>query len=72
MNVISKTEKSREGNDCWINEALYLCEEYDMYFVLKVTKINGWPNYKDISVVCNATPEKNIAETAYVNVGGIL
>jgi hypothetical protein len=43
-----------------------------MYFVLKVTKINGWPNYKDISVVCNATPEKNIAETAYVNVGGIL
>ncbi len=72
MNVISTTKKSREGNDCLINDSYHLCEEYGMYFVLKVTRVTGWPDYKDISVVCNATPEKAIAEKAYVNVGGVL
>ena len=70
MNVISKTENSREGNDCWINESLYLCEEYDMYFVLKVTKISGWPDHKDISVIGEATESKNKAINCYKKAGG--
>lgn len=69
MNVISKTENSREGNDCWINESLYLCEEYDMYFVLKVTKISGWPDHKDISVG-EATESKSKAIKDYKKAGG--
>ena len=70
MNVISKTENSREGNDCWINESLYLCEEYDMYFVLKVTKISGWPDHKDISVIGEATESKSRAIRDYKKAGG--
>jgi hypothetical protein len=72
MNIISTTKHSRQGNDCLINDSYHLCEEYGMYFVLKVTKVVGWPDYKDISVVCNATPDRYIAEHAYTNVGGVL
>lgn len=72
MNIISQTDSSREGNDCWINEAVILCEEFDLYFVLCVKKISGWSDYRDVSLLCEPTDNKSEAASVYKKHGGKL
>ena len=73
MKILSQTDLSREGNDCWINETLMLCEEFnDMYFVLSVEKVVGWSDYKDIRILDGMGYSKEYAIKKYKEYGGKL
>lgn len=72
MNIISQTDLSREGNDCWINEAVILCEEFNLYFVLKIMKVSGWSDCQDVSLLCEPTDNKSEAASVYKKRGGKL
>ena len=72
MNIISHTDLSKAGNDCWINEAIILCEEFNLYFVLKVMKVSGWSDHQDVNLLCEPTDNKSEAANAYKKYGGKL
>ena len=72
MKIIAQTDLSREGNDCWINETVMLCEEFnDMYFVLSIEKVSGWSDYKDIGMY-EMNYSKDYAIKKYKELGGKL
>lgn len=48
MKIISTTDLSREGNDCYINEEVALIESKDEYYVVKTMSVNGWAEHKSI------------------------
>ena len=73
MKIISQTDLSREGNDCWINETIMLCEDFnDMYFVLSIKKVDGWSDYKDIQILNGMVYSKEDAIKKYKEHGGKL
>lgn len=41
MRIISTTDLSREGNDCFILESISLIEQFNIYAVIKCFKINS-------------------------------
>ena len=73
MKIISQTDLSREGNDCWINETIMLCEEFDsMYFVISIKSVTGWSDYKDIRILDGMGYSKECAIKKYEEYGGKL
>ena len=72
MNIISQTDLSREGNDCWINEAVILCEEFNLYFVFKIIKVSGWSDIQEVRSLCEPTDNKSEAASVYKKYGGKL
>ena len=70
MNIISQTDLSREGNDCWINESIILCEQFNLYFVLKIIKVSGWSDIQEMGIPCEPTENKSEAMRIYKKYGG--
>ena len=52
MRIISTTDISREGNDCYIYESVSLVEQFDLYTVLNFISITGWAKREDAHVLC--------------------
>ena len=52
MKVISTTDVSRGGNDCYINQEIALIEFCGIYAIIECTNITGWFEDKSINVVC--------------------
>ncbi len=50
MNILHTTDRSRHGNDCYIEESVILVEIFGMYSVIVATKITGWWGDEQISV----------------------
>ena len=72
MNIISTTDVSREGNDCYIHQTETLVEFCGMYAVIECVKITGWWEEKDVRVM-HTTDDYNEAVNFYKNLcGGIL
>jgi hypothetical protein len=42
MRVISTTDISRAGNDCYIYESVSLVEQFDIYSVINFLNVTGW------------------------------
>ena len=70
MNILARTDLSREGNDCWINESVILCEEFNLYFVLSIKKVSGWSDYQEVRLVGEITDNKSKATLVYKTCGG--
>ena len=71
MKIISQTDLSRAGNDCWINETIMLCEEFNsMYFVISIKSATGWSDYKDIRILDGMEYSKEYAIKKYKEYGG--
>ena len=71
MKVISTTDLSREGNDCYIYESVSLVEVFGMYTVVVAKKISGWWDIKEI--YCKEqTTDLDKAKYMYKQSGGIL
>ena len=51
MKVLGYLDKSRLGNDCYINESYSLCECFGIYFILKVYKVSGWNDAESVYTV---------------------
>lgn len=51
MNIISTTNTSRYGNDCYIEESVSLVEQFEIYSVIRFYKVSGWSSLKEVSVL---------------------
>ena len=71
MNIISTTDKSTYGNDCYIYKTVSLIEQFGMYAIITCKKVTGWAEREDISVN-QFTTDYNTAIKMYEDYGGIL
>ena len=72
MKIISTTDLSREGNDCYIYESVSLVEEFGMYTVITCQKVVGWSEHQDICFQNNPTTDIEEAKQRYWEYGGKL
>ena len=72
MKIISTTDLSREGNDCYIYESVSLVEAFGMYTVIIAVKTVGWHDRKDIYCQSDITSDFEQAKFRYKRAGGIL
>lgn len=70
MNIISTTDISHEGNDCYINESVTLASEFELYFVVRVKKVSGWAPYESATIDYYPTADLNEAIKYYEAQGG--
>lgn len=71
MEVVSTTDRSREGNDCYIYESVSLVMQFDMYAVIVCQQVTGWYKDESVTVQC-VTKDYKQAKKAYKHYGGIL
>lgn len=72
MEIISTTDLSRAGNDCYIYESVSLIEAFGMYKVITAEKTVGWFDSKQIYTSSNLTCDLDEAKFMYKRAGGIL
>lgn len=71
MRIISTTDISREGNDCYIYESVSLVEQFELYSVINFINVTGWAEREEVRVLCT-TSDKKEAKKVYKSVGGKL
>lgn len=69
MKVISTTDLSREGNDCYIYKSISLVEALGMYTVIDAEKVIGSWDKRDISCT-HTTSDLDTAKYLYKQLGG--
>ena len=72
MKVISTTDKSRHGNDCYIYETVSLVEEFGMYNIITAEKVVGWCGRERMYLKSDTTCNFDKARYMYEQAGGIL
>jgi hypothetical protein len=55
MEVISTTDCSRYGNDCYIEEYYSLVEQFGIYAVIRFYKVSGWSDREEVDVLITTT-----------------
>lgn len=55
MKVISTTDISRYGNDCYIEESVSLVEQFDLYAVIRFYKVSGWSDREEVSILISTS-----------------
>lgn len=70
MRIISTTDISREGNDCYIYESVSLVEQFDVYAVIICQSITGWAAREGMHVLYSTT-NFDSAKVAYKKYGGV-
>jgi len=68
MQIISTTDTSREGNDCYIYESVTLVEQFGIYFVISIQKVTGWAEREEVQVLCTTADSKK-AKKVYKEYG---
>jgi hypothetical protein len=71
MRVISTTDLSREGNDCYLYESVSLVEQFGLYSIISILKVVGWSEYEETCVL-KCTKDYEAAKKAYVDNDGVL
>ncbi len=69
MKVISTTDLSRPGNDCYIYESVSLVEQFELYAVIQVWRVIGWSNQEKVSVLYTSLSRSSATER-YQSYGG--
>lgn len=64
MNIISSTNLSRYGNDCYIEESVSLVEQFDLYAVIRFYKVSGWSEREEVDILIT-TSSRNEAGKKY-------
>lgn len=72
MKIISTTDLSTEGNDCYIYKSVSLIEEFGMYNILTAEKTVGWFDGKQMYLKAETTCDLDRAKFMYKQAGGIL
>ena len=55
MRVISTTDISREGNDCYIYESISLVEQFGLYAIINMYKVIGWAEREEVNILKHTT-----------------
>lgn len=72
MKVISTTDLSRAGNDCYIYESVSLVEVFGVYTVIVAEKTTGWFEREEITTGSKFVYDLDDAKQMYKEYGGIL
>jgi hypothetical protein len=72
MKVISTTDLSSYGNDCWIHKSISLVEAFGMYTVITAERITGWFEKEEIDSSYKIVHDLYEAKSMYRAFGGIL
>ena len=72
MKILGYLDKSRYGNDCYINESYSLCECFGIYFILKVYKVFGWCDDEDIHTITDPSDNIDVVMKKWIELGGML
>ena len=70
MRVISTTDISREGNDCYVYESVSLVEQFGLYAIINMYKVIGWSERKEVNVLKHTT-DFDEAKKHYLFHGGV-
>lgn len=70
MRIISTTDISREGNDCYIYESISLVEQFGVYAVIICQRVTGWAEHEGMHIL-DSTTDLDSAKSAYKKYGGI-
>ena len=62
MKVLRQINKSREGNDCRIDETYTMCEWLEVYYILYHWKVTGWNDCEEVRIVNKPTRDKEVIE----------
>lgn len=62
MNVISTTEVSRAGNDCYIEESYSLIEQFGLYALIQIYKVRGWSDREEVNVLAVSSNKDEVAK----------
>ena len=62
MKVISTTDVSRIGNDCYIEESYSLVEQFGLYAVIRFYKVSGWSDREEVSVLITTSNKSEAAK----------
>lgn len=69
MNVISTTDLSRPGNDCYIYESVSLVEQFELFSVIRYWRVTGWSDQEEVSVLYTSLSRSSTTER-YKSYGG--
>ena len=72
MKIISTTDLSREGNDCYLYESVSLVKAFEMYAVITCKQVVGWSEYEDMCFRGEPTTDIEEAKQRYWEYGGKL
>ena len=70
MRVISTTDISHDGNDCYIYESVSLVEQFGIYSVINIQYITGRAERESVCVF-KYTRDYDEAKNAYICHGGV-
>lgn len=71
MEVISTTDLSRPGNDCYIYESVSLVEQFELFSVIRYWRVVGWSDREEVSVLYTSL-SRSTATEKYKSYGGRL
>jgi hypothetical protein len=69
MKVISTTDLSRSGNDCYIYESVSLVEQFELFSVIRYWRVVGWSDREEVSVLYTSL-SRSTATEKYISYGG--
>jgi hypothetical protein len=69
MEVISTTDLSRPGNDCYIYESVSLVEQFELFSVIRYWRVTGWSDQEEVSVLYTSF-SRSSATKRYKSYGG--
>jgi hypothetical protein len=69
MKVISTTDLSRPGNDCYIYESVSLVEQFELFSVIRYWRVVGWSDREEVSVLYTSL-SRSAAVEKYKSCGG--
>lgn len=69
MKVISTTDLSRPGNDCYIYESVSLVEQFELFSVIRYWRVVGWSDREEVSVLYTSL-SRSTATEKYKSYGG--
>ncbi len=69
MKVISTTDLSRSGNDCYIYESVSLVEQFELFSVIRYWRVVGWSDREEVSILYTSL-SRSTATEKYKSYGG--
>lgn len=64
MEIISTTDVSREGNDCYLEQSFTLVKQFGVYAVIFISRAGGWASHEEVRVLI-ATTDADEARKLY-------
>ena len=55
MEILSTTDVSREGNDCYLQQSYTLIKQFGVYAVIFISRASGWASHETVEVLISTT-----------------